>query len=117
MNKYKVYADGVVVIHMLIILINFASLPVLFFNYKLGIILAVSAALAPLSWIASRDRCILTVWENNLRAKYDPSKTYSRGCVVHYLRKWFSLKVTNFQFNTFTWSYLGLIILTAILLK
>ncbi len=37
--------------------------------------------------------CPLTIWENSLRAKYDPTLTYSGSCIVHYLEKLIYLDV------------------------
>ena len=31
--------------------------------------------------------CPLTLWENALRAKYDPSLTYEGSCIVYYVQK------------------------------
>lgn len=31
--------------------------------------------------------CPLTIWENSLRAKYDPTLTYSGSYIVHYIEK------------------------------
>ncbi len=37
--------------------------------------------------------CPLTIWENSLRAKYDPTLTYSGSCIVHYIEKLIYLDV------------------------
>jgi len=31
--------------------------------------------------------CPLTLWENTLRAKYDPSLVYAGSCIIHYVQK------------------------------
>jgi len=31
--------------------------------------------------------CPLTIWENSLRAKYDPGLTYSGSFIIHYVEK------------------------------
>ena len=31
--------------------------------------------------------CPLTLWENSLRAKYDPSLVYAGSCIIHYVQK------------------------------
>ena len=31
--------------------------------------------------------CPLTLWENTLRAKYDPSLVYTGSCIIHYVQK------------------------------
>ena len=117
MNKYKIFADSVVLIHLLIFLTILTSLPMLFVNYRLGLMLSIVAVVSPLSWVVNRDRCIFTIWENRLRSKYDNQKTYNSGCVVSYLYKWFGIKATDLQVNIFLWSYLVLVVFTAIALK
>src|SRR5687768_5905148 len=108
MNKYKIYANLVVVLHTLIVVINHASLPVLFFNYNLGLLFAASAVLAPLSWIVLNDHCVLTTLEKKLRAKYNPEHVYREGFIAHYFKSWFGIRITNFLVTVFIWSYLAL---------
>lgn len=36
---------------------------------------------------ALKQYCPLTVWENTLRAKYDPSLVYADSCIAHYVQK------------------------------
>lgn len=31
--------------------------------------------------------CPLTLWENTLRAKHDPSLVYAGSCIIHYVQK------------------------------
>jgi len=37
--------------------------------------------------VVSKQYCPLTMWENTLRAKYDPALVYEGSCIVYYVRK------------------------------
>lgn len=45
-------------------------------------------------------KCILTVWEFNLRRKVDPSKIYDPSCIMHYSRKLIGLGPRVINVNT-----------------
>lgn len=50
--------------------------------------------IAAVSFLAIMGKyCPLTIWENSLRAKYDPTLTYPGSCIVHYIEKLIYLEV------------------------
>ena len=38
-------------------------------------------------FVMLKQYCPLTLWENTLRVKYDPSLAYEGSCIVHYVQK------------------------------
>lgn len=92
---YRLFADIIMVVHfgwMLFMLFGFIITLVGLFKkeilerwlfrtiHALGIIFV--SVLAVL-----KGYCPLTLWENALRAKYDPSLVYVGSCMVHYVQK------------------------------
>jgi hypothetical protein len=114
MNKYKFYANLVLVIHTLFLALILASLPIIIFYPQLRYIPAVFGVITILQWWVMRDRCYLASLENKFRAKYDKRHTYERGCIVHYLFEWFGIKTTNFVVDAFLYAYFAVIIYFAI---
>jgi hypothetical protein len=93
--SYRLLADVIVVVHfawILFMLVGFIFTLGGFFNknffdrwffrtlHLLGI--------AYVSTLAIMGRyCPLTIWENTLRAKYDPNLTYVGSFIIHYIEK------------------------------
>ncbi len=115
MNQHKLYANSILLVHVLVIVLNLATLPIIFFFPSLRIPAIAFIALTPLVWILGKG-CFLTNLENEFRAKYDKAQTYEIPCVTHYVKKWFGVKVTNLQIILFLWAYLVLVIYSAIIL-
>ena len=115
MNHHKLYANSILAFHILVIVLNLATLPIIFLFPALRIPAIVFIALTPLVWVLGKG-CFLTNLENELRAKYDKSQTYEIPCLVHYVKKWFGVKVTNLQVVLFLYAYLLLVIYSTIVL-
>lgn len=92
---YKIFADLIVTLHfvwVLFMLFGFIITLFAFFRkeffdkwlfrtiHALGIIFV--SILAVLG-----QYCPLTLWENILRARYDPSLVYAGSCIIHYVHK------------------------------
>ncbi len=115
MNQHKLYANSILIFHVLVIVINLATLPIIFLFPSLRIPAVAFIALTPLVWILGKG-CFLTNLENEFRAKYDKEHTYQIPCLVHYVKKWFGLKITNLQIILFLYAYFVLVIYSAIVL-
>lgn len=115
MNHHKLYANSILTVHVLVIVLNLATLPIIFLFPSLRIPAIAFIALTPLVWIMGKG-CFLTNLENEFRSKYDSNKTYKEPCVAHYFKKWFRIRVTNLQIILFLWTYLVLVIYSAIVL-
>ena len=92
---YKILADIIVAIHFVWILFMLIGFVLTvrgffrkgFFDRWLFRTLHL-AGIAYVSLLAMmRKYCPLTLWENVLRAKYDPSLTYPGSCMLHYAEK------------------------------
>lgn len=96
MRKARV-ADGVLAIHtVLVVLIPVLSLWCTYtrtdrWQFSLFVALVTSC------WV--QGHCLLTRWEQSLRAGNDPARDYTGSCIAHYAQHWFGLTVTNFQFG------------------
>lgn len=117
MNKYKLYANLVFTWHTFVVLFELACLPLVFIFPAWRLLPALFVTLTMMQWWVLRDRCYLTTLENHLRAKYDKSLIYRKGCVAHYLGSWLGLRLTNFQVDVFFYIYFTLIIYFAIFSK
>lgn len=92
---YKILADLIVVVHflwMLFMLLGFFLTLKGFFNPKffdrwLFRTLHTGGILFVAILVALKQYCPLTLWENALRIKYDPSLVYAGSCIVHYVQK------------------------------
>lgn len=92
---YKIIADLIVVVHflwMLFMLLGFFLTLKGFFNPKffdrwLFRTLHTGGILFVAILVALKQYCPLTLWENALRIKYDPSLVYAGSCIVHYVQK------------------------------
>ncbi len=116
MNHHKLYANLILSVHVLIILLNLSTLPIIFLFPALRIWAVAFIAVTPLLWVVLGKGCFLTTWENHHRAQYDKNQTYTVSCIPHYSKKWFLVKVTNLQVVVFLWSYLVLVIYSAVVL-
>lgn len=92
---YKILADTIVVMHFAWILFMLLGFILTlcgffwkgFFDKWLFRILHLFG-IVYVSFLAIMGKyCPLTIWENSLRAKYDPTLTYSGSCIVHYIEK------------------------------
>ncbi len=94
---YKILADTVVITHLIWIIFMIVGFVMTFYSlavknkkffdrwlfrtiHFLGILYV-----SVLSLLGKY--CPLTVWENNLRIKYDPGLVYPGSCMVHYIQK------------------------------
>ncbi len=92
---YKILADVIVVMHFAWILFMLLGFILTlcgffwkeFFDRWLFRILHLFG-ITYVSFLAIMGKyCPLTIWENSLRAKYDPTLTYSGSYIVHYIEK------------------------------
>ena len=92
---YKILADAIVVIHFVWILLMLAGFIFTlcgffwkgFFDRWLFRTLHL-CGIAYVSLLAIMGKyCPLTIWENALRAKYDPGLTYAGSFMIHYVEK------------------------------
>ncbi len=115
MKKYEIYANFVLVFHVVFFLLLLASLPLAFFVGWYGIVVGVIVMLTVLQWRFAKGECIFTIIENHFRAK-SSKRAYQGSCIAHYLEQWFSIKVQSKSVDIFLYFYFLLIIL-AVLVK
>ncbi len=80
---YRLTADFVFLVHFaLVVIVALGWLfPALFYIHLILIILTVFSEIF-------LGYCLLTRMEFGLRKKIDPTLSFDRSCIVHYLRKW-----------------------------
>lgn len=92
---YKILADIIVVIHFIWVLFMLVGFILTvagfwwrgFFDKWLFRTLHMGGILFVGIMVALKQYCPLTLWENVLRAKYDPSLLYAGSCIVHYVQR------------------------------
>jgi len=92
---YKILADIIIIIHFILVLFMlwgfiftlYGFLQREFFDRWLFRTLHAGGILFVGILIALKQYCPLTLWENALRAKYDPSLVYAGSCIVHYVQR------------------------------
>lgn len=85
-------AEGIFVIHFVVVLINVFGWLFpgwVFYVYLTAWALAFSADML---W----STCPLTYLEFGIRKKLDPSATFDKSCIAHYMRKWRGLSPRPF---------------------
>ncbi len=117
MNKYKVYANLVLLFHGLVLLFILACLPLVILYPAFRIVPLILIILTIVHWWLTGSVCIFTKIENMLRAKHDAKTVYQQGCIVHYLYKCVGLRVTGRQVDIFLYSYFALIICFSYVIK
>ena len=92
---YKILADLILIMHFIWVLFALFGFIITFLGFfwkrffDKWIIRTLQAGGIILVGITTNllKACPLTLWENLLRAKYDPSSAYSGSCVVFYVNK------------------------------
>ena len=92
---YKILADLIVVIHFSWVLFMLAGFILTlcgffwrgFFDWWLFRTIHMGGIVFVSSLAMLGRYCPLTVWENALRARYDPSLVYAGSCIIHYVQK------------------------------
>ena len=112
-TRYQLLADGILVAHILIVVLNVAALPVIWIGYARGwnfvrnfyfrvthlALIGFIAFEALVGWA-----CPLTTWEDELRFKATGQTSYESGFIVHWLQ---SLLFHDWPLWVFTVSYVG----------
>lgn len=79
----KAVANFVFIIHLVLVcLVTFGWLIPGFFYFHLILLLATLFSEIFLGY------CPLTRWEFGIRKKLDPTLSFDKSCIVHYIRKW-----------------------------
>lgn len=92
---YKILADAIVVTHFVWILFMLVGFILTlrgffwkgFFDRWLFRTLHLCGIVYVSLLALMGEYCPLTIWENSLRAKYDPRLTYSGSFIIHYVEK------------------------------
>jgi hypothetical protein len=121
---YRLLADLIVAVHFLWILFMFLGfiLTLLgFFNrqfferwiFRLSHLIGIAYVSA---LVAIGKYCPLTVWENSLRAKYDPSLTYPGSFIAHYIEKFVYPDINPFLIQGIT-AFIAVFTLVVFIIK
>jgi len=92
---YKILADIIVLVHFIWILFMLIGFILNLYGFfwkeffdKWLLRMLHLFGIAYVSFLAIMGKyCPLTIWENTLRAKYDPSLTYPGSFIIHYIKK------------------------------
>lgn len=100
---YVHIADLVTIIHILLIVIVLAGIPISIIYKKYRPIQSIILLSTVIIWILF-DGCPLTYIENTLRINNGhPLPIVESGFIVFYLNKWFDLSISNFQLTVVTY--------------
>ncbi len=93
MEIYRKLANATACFHWIWLALTAISLPLVFvLNWWLiiWVFMLITTVVSQFLWLG----CPLTLLENKLRAKYDPSTTYERPFISNYLYKRFGIEIS-----------------------
>ena len=123
---YLILADAILIAHVLIVLFNVLSLPLIWIGYFLGwrcvrnfyfraIHLAMIAYIAVQALVG--EVCPFTNWENDLRVRAGADPRYATSFVGHWLQRLIFYEADERVFTIAYMTFFALVLLTLFLVK
>lgn len=113
MDKYRKRANFIALFHLAWILWGLVSLPlvVVFESYRIVALIFLGSNVG--SWFIWK-RCVFNIWENNYRKQYDPSDTFEKSFISHYLKKYFAFQISPKLASVIIYSYMAVVFVLSV---